>query len=322
MGYTHYWRKCLELDVETFKLFAEDCLEIIKLAKKEGLSNIANWEGEGEPEITNDLISFNGDHSLNDGCETFSFTRVDDMEYADDHGLIFDCTKTGEYPYDCVVTACLIASKYHFKDNIYISSDGEPEDWIKGLFLASAIIGGDLKETFVHLFDKPSDELRKAFTKKLHEIEKEGMKDKPIPGSISSKDTAKLIRQDLKKAYPKCKFSVKSDWDSIRVKWINGPSSSKVKELVGHYKSGNYVKITKSYGYDDSPYYNRYLFFDREYEHETYVIKAREISKEWGVIIPDDTTYDNLYSVLWSKGKEIKTDLEREVYKEISQMDL
>jgi hypothetical protein len=51
---------------------------------------------------------------------------------------------------------------------------------------------------------------------------------------VSAADTAKLIRRDLKAAYPDVKFSVRLHNSSIRVEWTNGPIS--VSEIVDRYE--------------------------------------------------------------------------------------
>jgi hypothetical protein len=306
MGYTHYWKKSLVLDQDKFNAFVEDCREICNLATKEYDINICGWDGEGKPEFTPDFVSLNGDHSKDDGCETFRFTSIEELQYANEYGLVFGCTKTARNPYDIVVTACLVAAKYHFGNDVYISSDGEGEEntWSDGFMLASAILGPDLKELGEKLFERPSKDLIKTFSVKLNEIKKEMMKDKPVPHSISSKDTAKLIRTELKRTFPYCKFSVKSDYDSINVRWNNGPSEEKVKEKIGQYQTGHYEEITKEYGFDSSPYNNKYLFYQREIDHDIVVRESRRVSLEWGVILPDDTDYYNLRHRLWIEGEK------------------
>ena len=53
---------------------------------------------------------------------------------------------------------------------------------------------------------------------------------------------AKLIKEDLKKAFPLTKFSVSSRsysmGSSIDVSWIDGPISDKVEEVIGKYQYG------------------------------------------------------------------------------------
>lgn len=315
MGYTHYWRKVKELDMETFKRFAEDCDIIAHYAfQSEGI-NIANGIGEGYPEFTEEHVYFNGLASKGEDYETFCFTKVYeyDEKNADDHGLYFDCTKTEYRPYDCIVTACLICAKHHFTDNVYISSDGEPEEWIKGFELASII--GNLEYVNTHLFDKPSEDLRKAYQEKIREERKLRNATKPKEHSISSKETAKLIRTELKKHFSKQKFSVISDYNSIRVSWENGPSESKVKEVIGHFHS---IKDSDDYY---SPYCNQYLFYSRDYNKELYISEAKRISGKFGAELPEDLDYYHLGTILWNEGRRLKFDLEHEVYKQIAKTD-
>lgn len=59
MGYTHYWRRVKELDVEKFNTFIEDCTAIIKKVTSIGIP-IAGSHGIDFPDITNGLIAFNG----------------------------------------------------------------------------------------------------------------------------------------------------------------------------------------------------------------------------------------------------------------------
>jgi len=101
---------------------------------------IHNAWGEGEPEITDQLISFNGDESRHLSGETMYFPRVfepqswqfEDTEKVES-GLFFDCCKTRGKPYDLIVCATLMVIKYHCPE-IQVSSDGNPKDWEPSLF--------------------------------------------------------------------------------------------------------------------------------------------------------------------------------------------
>ena len=59
---------------------------------------------------------------------------------------------------------------------------------------------------------------------------------------ISTADTAKLIRQALKEAFPGVKFSVRSDTysggSSIRVRWTDGPNDAQVSDITGTFCGG------------------------------------------------------------------------------------
>lgn len=55
---------------------------------------------------------------------------------------------------------------------------------------------------------------------------------------------AKAIRQDLKKAFGIVKFEVRSQaysgGTSVRVDWVDGPTTEQVREIVGKYQYGGY----------------------------------------------------------------------------------
>lgn len=57
---------------------------------------------------------------------------------------------------------------------------------------------------------------------------------------ISSKETAALIRTQLKKNFPGVKFYVRSDHNSINIDWINGPSTKAVETLTNSYQGGGF----------------------------------------------------------------------------------
>lgn len=84
---------------------------------------------------------------------------------------------------------------------------------------------------------------------------------------------AKMIRAELKAAYPKIKFSVRSDYNSINVNWENGPSSDEVCEITGKYQMGHFDGMVACYEYtnrrDDIPQV-LYVFEHREVTEEIY----------------------------------------------------
>ena len=54
------------------------------------------------------------------------------------------------------------------------------------------------------------------------------------------KHAAKNLRVELKAAFPKVKFSVTSDYDSIRVRWSDGPTDSQVSAIADRYCNGGF----------------------------------------------------------------------------------
>ena len=73
MGYTHYWYSATELDAKKWKQFARDCKKIFAASKTIGI-DLANGSGDpgSLPEITPELISFNGSEKQQPGQWTTS----------------------------------------------------------------------------------------------------------------------------------------------------------------------------------------------------------------------------------------------------------
>ena len=56
----------------------------------------------------------------------------------------------------------------------------------------------------------------------------------------SSVDTAKLLRKELKAKFPGTKFSIRSDYNSIRVSYSGGPDRSDVEAVTDFYRAGGF----------------------------------------------------------------------------------
>ena len=67
-------------------------------------------------------------------CETFAM-----REHMSENEA--DFCKTARYPYDTVVTACLIIMKHYLGDSFQVNSDGYASDWADGLILAKQVLG-------------------------------------------------------------------------------------------------------------------------------------------------------------------------------------
>ena len=67
---------------------------------------------------------------------------------------------------------------------------------------------------------------------------------------------AKMIRKDLKEAYPLVKFSVTSksfaNGDSVSIKWENGPTTEMIKSITNRYQAGDFNAMEDIYEYDHS----------------------------------------------------------------------
>ena len=67
---------------------------------------------------------------------------------------------------------------------------------------------------------------------------------------------AKNIRIELKRIYPKTKFSVKTSiysmGNNVTVSWTDGPTSAQVETIINKYEAGTFDGQTDSYDYHDS----------------------------------------------------------------------
>ena len=156
MGYSHFWYKPKELDVNRFRLFADDVRKIISRVTEEEwqgkLQNIVirGGNGEGKPEVTDEIISFNGDADNGFDSERFYISRIeknhrtstDKLADEDKDGFYFKSCKTSLEPYDLVVVASLVAFKYRFGDEVKVKfALSNLEDIREGLLLAEDVIG-------------------------------------------------------------------------------------------------------------------------------------------------------------------------------------
>ncbi|MDQ9615239.1 LPD29 domain-containing protein, partial [Serratia marcescens] len=87
---------------------------------------------------------------------------------------------------------------------------------------------------------KKVEDERKA--KEHFALEKERIKNLPEYQSLQSenlggKGVAINIRRELKAAYPKTKFSVRTrDYDCVNISWTDGPTENQVKQITNKYK--------------------------------------------------------------------------------------
>ena len=66
-------------------------------------------------------------------------------------------------------------------------------------------------------------------------------------------ETAKLIRQALKEAFPEIRFSIKtsrySGGSSIRIRWVDGPKASSVEAIAKAFQGGYFDGMTDYTGH-------------------------------------------------------------------------
>lgn len=128
MGYTHYWRRDKNLDVDKFKKASADCKKVADWLR---IPIQYEYNRDEPPVFDWNLIRFNG--VGDDGHETFYVQRICTES--------FQFCKTARKEYDTVVVACLIVLKHYFGDDIVISSDGDVKDWQLGLNACQKCLG-------------------------------------------------------------------------------------------------------------------------------------------------------------------------------------
>lgn len=121
MGYAHYYNFD-GYDIDNYNKALHDVRKLVnKYQKKYNLTIISNED--------TDEITFNGPEGKD--CEDFILPKAGK--------ITFKFCKTGRLPYDNVVTACLIIMA-HVK-GFAVSSDGEPDEWSKGMTLVESTFG-------------------------------------------------------------------------------------------------------------------------------------------------------------------------------------
>ncbi len=99
---------------------------------------------------------------------------------------------------------------------------------------------------------------------------------------------AKLIRAELKKAFPLTKFSVTSEsysmGNSIRIHWNNGPTTNAVKEISKKYQEGHFDGMTDCYEYSNTRKDIPQVMFinvTRTITENIYLQAIEELKKKW-----------------------------------------
>ncbi len=104
-------------------------------------------------------------------------------------------------------------------------------------------------------------------------------------------DAAKLLRADLKKAFPIVKFSVRTErysgGSSINISWADGPSVPQVDEIGNRYQDGSFDGMQDLYTYGKSTPENpggaKYVSTHREFSAGLLEQVGRDYCKMFGV---------------------------------------
>lgn len=123
---------------------------------------------------------------------------------------------------------------------------------------------------------------------------------------ISSTETAKLIRQNLKAAFPATKFSVRKGGNSVRVEWVDGPTTSDVDKVAKDFEGQTFdgmrdlaeVRHTTDAQGNDVVYCVHYVFTVRTLSPEFQKAIMTLLQIKWGFEMPTFSTQWNEYENL------------------------
>lgn len=133
MGWTHYWKRDIELPAEAFAKASRDCK--IMFDKIDVL--LAGPMSEGKPMFSSDAILFNG--VKGHGCEPFSIKLLEQPRRS--RSSVFSYCKTEKLPYDLCVKTALVILKHYLDDEIQVMSDGDDSDWSDAKQLCMSNLG-------------------------------------------------------------------------------------------------------------------------------------------------------------------------------------
>ena len=133
MGWTHSWRRPVELPADRFACAAAD----LRLLAATNTVELAGFDGTGHTQIDADHIVFNG--RAPSKCEPFEIARVEFDRLGGNEVRAF--CKTEHLPYDLIVQSALIILKHHLDDAFSVSSDGYDADWNEAKRLVARCLG-------------------------------------------------------------------------------------------------------------------------------------------------------------------------------------
>lgn len=76
----------------------------------------------------------------------------------------------------------------------------------------------------------------------------------PDTKASGGKLAALNIRRQLKDSFPEVKFSVTSSYDSVSVKWTDGPTKAEVEAITNNYSAGYFDGMEDIYNFVHSPW--------------------------------------------------------------------
>lgn len=145
----------------------------------------------------------------------------------------------------------------------------------------------------------------------------------PAPGKRADSpqaQTAKMIRQTLKRVFPGVAFSVTSKGYSggnhVRVRWTDGPTEKMVESVANRHEMGTFDGSQDLYVYDnhrDDIPQARFVFCDRDYSRETYAAAIEVVNRFYGHQLRINARYVGIdeASNPWNNGTYPAHDLYR-----------
>lgn len=124
--------------------------------------------------------------------------------------------------------------------------------------------------------------------------------------TYSGKLAAANVRAELKKNFSGVKFSVrKSDYGTVRVIWIDGPTVAQVEAIANKYEAGKFNGMDDIYEHNETPFSLvfggcKYLFTSRETSPELVARAIEKVRTHYGIESAhsvEDFKQGRLYSV-------------------------
>ena len=124
----------------------------------------------------------------------------------------------------------------------------------------------------------------------------------------------KNIRIELKEAFPKTKFSIKSTCfsggDDINVSWVDGPTTEQVNNIIMKYQEGNFDGMIDLYEYNKDRSFTdtyggaKYIFSNRRYTAKFIRLAAKKLGINEDLIneYSDEIKTYHSSSILREKG--------------------
>jgi len=115
----------------------------------------------------------------------------------------------------------------------------------------------------------------------------------------SGKLAAKNIRNELKRAFPAIKFSVRKEhYGNVNVDWWDGPTTKEVNALTSKYKAGSFNGMEDIYESAISPWNtvfggSEYIFCHRCYSFDVLQEAVRKVSAQHSIPLLAVKTYDS-----------------------------